>query len=404
MPACVDVLEGRLVLSSFPTSLGAAGQFAVLGLAEAGIDNNNASVTGDEGISQWGGMWLSRSSGIHGDVVEYAGGQYTSERAFGGDVKIDPDLMAQADADALRVSAEAAALAPTQTLEPVCRPTTVTGNGGLNVIDVPGGIFSTLVLKGFSRDVFIVNVPSVYIDGGGLELAGGVRADHVLYNITGSGYASLKGTVEGTVLVPNCPVTLQGRVEGQIVDGREITLGDRFNPMQGVDIKADPFQVPANLAGLSGGNGLRTSTPPNRGSANAPVPADLGAAARFTVLALPDTEVYLGVPLAKVKEEVGSAVVGDLGLSEGCDAYLVNYSHVFGSLFFGTRFSWFTQGGSGLRNGENDPGLLARADADARRFPPRLPLYPPRKRSSDPGAHDRHRKWWPQHHQHQRKH
>jgi hypothetical protein len=67
---------------------------------------------------------------------------------------------------------------------------TITGNGGLNVVDVTGGIDlsrSTLTLSGTSSDTFVINVT------GGIDLSrsnivlSGINPDQVLFNLAGTG-------------------------------------------------------------------------------------------------------------------------------------------------------------------------------------------------------------------------
>ena len=130
-------------------------------------------------------------STITGNVYEYASGQYSGPGKLGGSVIINSTLLAQNDTDALNASTTAQGLTATQTFGNISSTTTVTGNGGLNVIDINGSINlnnASLILSGSASDVFIVNVTGSASFGGtgGLSLAGGVTPNHVLYNFTGS--------------------------------------------------------------------------------------------------------------------------------------------------------------------------------------------------------------------------
>ena len=114
---------------------------------------------------------------------------------------------------------------PRQVLGTVGSPTTVSGNGDLNVIDVNGGIKASLTRSGTANDVFIVNVTGTLTLGGSsvLGLNGGVTADHVLYNFTGVGCASIATHVgnvtNGTLLAPQCNFDLDGMFNGEIIGG-----------------------------------------------------------------------------------------------------------------------------------------------------------------------------------------
>src|SRR5205807_1110251 len=173
--------------SASPFSLGAAASFGVLGLPSALISASNATVTGEVGVSS-GGQFLSGNNTVTGTITEASVGQVLSS-GRSGSVSINPARLAQADSDSLNASSQAASLAPTQTLGTVKAATIVTGNGGLNVIDINGDIGNTLALNGTANDVFIVNVTGTLNLSGKqtLDLGGGVTANHVLYNFTGAG-------------------------------------------------------------------------------------------------------------------------------------------------------------------------------------------------------------------------
>jgi hypothetical protein len=122
----------------------------------------------------------------------------------------------------------------------------VNGDGGLNVIAVNGDIKSSLILSGTANDTFIVNVTGTLTLGGNttLGLAGGVTADHVLYNFVGaSGSITTKvgNVLNGTLLAPAYSFTLDGTFNGEIIGGGSISL------LSGAHVNQ-----PAALASLSG--------------------------------------------------------------------------------------------------------------------------------------------------------
>jgi hypothetical protein len=223
----LESLEARDVPSAL--SLGTAGGYAVLGLARAGIVNFDSSVTGDEGVSKGGSLWNQRHSTITGDLAEYSRGQYYGHGILDGALSVNPTALSQADSDALSASTQADALTATQTFKNISAATTVTGDGGLNVIDITGNIRNSLILNGTSSDVFVVNVKgSVDLNGREtLGLAGGVTADHVLYNFIGSDgsvTARSGSVIDGTLLGPKYSFDLAGTVDGEIIAGRELLL------------------------------------------------------------------------------------------------------------------------------------------------------------------------------------
>ncbi|HEY1376790.1 MAG TPA: SdrD B-like domain-containing protein [Gemmataceae bacterium] len=248
----VEQLEDRTQPSGF-AGLGTAANFGVLALPNTAVNNSNVTITGDVGVSQGGKLTNMAPSTITGNVVEYSAGQYTGPGKLGGNVVVDPALIAQADADALSAASQAAALTPTQTFGTIGTPTTVTGNGGLNVIAVNGDLKASLILSGSSSDVFVVNVTgtATFTGNSVLGLTGGVTADHVLYNFTGASgnITSHVGNVfNGTLLAPHYSFNLDGTFNGEIIGG-----GKTIALLSGAKVHLIPFvssvTTGANLSG-----------------------------------------------------------------------------------------------------------------------------------------------------------
>jgi hypothetical protein len=106
---------------------------------------------------------------------------------------------------------------------------TITGNGGLNVVDVNSFQGGGVVLKGGSNDIFVINVTSLTGINGGVTLMNGVTANHVLFNIenTSGSAVQLSGILNGTFLAPSVAVTLSGASSpftGAILDGSIVTM------------------------------------------------------------------------------------------------------------------------------------------------------------------------------------
>jgi hypothetical protein len=223
----LETLENRTTPAGF-MGLGTAAHYGVLGLVNSAINTSNVTITGDVGMSQGGKVTDKVPSTITGSVYEYAADEYAGRGNLGGLV-VNPGLLSQADADALNAAAAAAALGPTQSFGAITAATIVTGNGGTNVIDINGDVTASLTLSGSSSDYFIVNISGTLSFGpkSVFGLAGGVTADHVLYNFTGAGgnITSHVGNVfDGTLLAPNYSFDLDSVFNGEIVSGKSITL------------------------------------------------------------------------------------------------------------------------------------------------------------------------------------
>jgi hypothetical protein len=85
------------------------------------------------------------------------------------------------------VSNYAASLAATQNFTTINGNATITGNGGLNVIDVADIQNAKLTLSGTANDYFVFNVSDQIQTNQAMTLAGGVSPSHILFNLTGSG-------------------------------------------------------------------------------------------------------------------------------------------------------------------------------------------------------------------------
>ena len=249
-----DSLDDRVLLTTGPIGLGSAAQFAVLGLNNTNVMNLAANVKGNEGVSQ-GGHLTSAFSTVGGSVSEAAKGQYLGfASSVHGTVSVNSPLLSQANTDAQAASAQDAALAATQTFGSITKATTITGNGGLNVISIKGNLQDSLTLKGGANDVFVVNITGniKLLGNASLKLAGGVTANHVLYNVTGSGGSVAiltTGAVNGTLLAPHDDMVLDGTFNGAVVGG-----GKSVGLMPGATVNPVPFSPPAPpaLASLSG--------------------------------------------------------------------------------------------------------------------------------------------------------
>ena len=265
----------NLILANDPNDptviLGTAGNFAVLGVGNSlGISapivtNNGATINGNEGIGFNGRIDNLVPSVINGNVVQFAPGQVFGAGTITGSVTTDPTTMNQAFIDAIVASSAAAGLAPTQTFTLTGTPLTITGNGGINVIQLNGNITNSITLVGTPTDFFVLNV------NGGLTLTGsqalsvvGVPVQNVLYNFTSAGLnltSQLSNTVQGTLLANNNSFIGFANANGAIISGRTITLtpGAVINQDSFIGFSEEPppppppVPEPSSLSMLGGG-------------------------------------------------------------------------------------------------------------------------------------------------------
>lgn len=100
---------------------------------------------------------------------------------------VDGSFIAGALSSAKAVSAYADGLIATQTFGDIKNGATqITGNGGLNVIDVKSFQNAVLTLNGSANDYFVINVAGDFSTNKAMVLTGGVTANRVLFNLLGS--------------------------------------------------------------------------------------------------------------------------------------------------------------------------------------------------------------------------
>ena len=116
------------------------------------------------------------------------------------------------DNAAAALAAIAEGLTPTQAFSQIQKNTTITGNGGQNVISVTGNFHlsggQNLVISGGPKDTFYINVyQGLQLDGGANIALSGVPPSQVLFNFIGtqqlqtSGNANTAGIYLGTCLL-----------------------------------------------------------------------------------------------------------------------------------------------------------------------------------------------------------
>jgi Ice-binding-like len=231
------------------TGLGAAGGYAVLGLDTppppgtptqgTTIDASLVTITGNVGVSDMSTLKNAAPSKVIGDVYVAAGGTVNNSGTITGTIFTHSANFPQAVTDAFAANTAGAALMATQTFTASSINTagkTITGNGGLNVIDITGDINlnnHNITLSGGASDIFVVNVTGNLdlVGTASLVLTGGLSTGNVLYNFTGGTSAHhgsfnthIGDNVYGTMLAPYYDMNLDGNWYGELIGG-PMTIG-----------------------------------------------------------------------------------------------------------------------------------------------------------------------------------
>lgn len=191
----IAALAGLLVLASANigradfTGLGSASGFSVLGLNNSTDDFSLVTVNGNVGVDANASLKVMAPSKVNGNIFLDPTATFQNMGTNNISGSIITQSMAGINSDALLASSNDAALTPTQTFGNISSSTTITGNGGLNVIKVNGSISNTVNLSGGANDIFVLNVTGTATLGGSSvlgNLSGGVTPNHVLYNFVGA--------------------------------------------------------------------------------------------------------------------------------------------------------------------------------------------------------------------------
>ena len=231
------ILAGALAASASSAgaaeiNLGAGYGYAILGLTGSTdqLSSGGLNVMGNVGVAS--GATLAMSSGIvTGQIdtsslsnVTLSGGTTSVDGALcsttagcaGVSVQTSALAAAQSAATALaECGRDCTAGSPTQTFTSITSPQTITGNGGVNVIDVTGsaGIHlsgGNLTISGGANDTFIIDVSGssgIQLSGNTSIVLSGVNPNQVLFYVPGSAsniiQTSGASDTAGIFLAPN---------------------------------------------------------------------------------------------------------------------------------------------------------------------------------------------------------
>ncbi len=235
--------------SAWALSLGSAADFAVLTVPGSSYLNFSAvTVNGNVGVGSGGSLNLMSPSTINGDVYLTSAGQMYGPGTLNGTSTVNAPYVAQAISDAMTAYNTATALAPTVTINGnLTTNTSITGNGGMNVIKITGNVnlnSQSLTLNGTSADTFVINVAGGFDLGGngGIVAGAGVSASQILINVESSGTkltSKVGNIVDGTLLAPYDPLEFHS-VSGAIFAGG----GGEVKLMSDATVDNVPFSPP----------------------------------------------------------------------------------------------------------------------------------------------------------------
>lgn len=209
-----------------PVDLGKGEIYTLLGVGTAATSfsggtqvlGTSAEIYGNVGARSY--LGLADDVKIHGDVYTSTTGVINKSVPAGTTpAVIDGSTNKLADSywdslytDLKNASNFAAALTANTTYASITSAKTLTATSALTVFKVTGDIIlgaSTLTLSGSATDQIIVNVAGGLTLGSGaaIALTGGLKAENVLFNFTGGGFAKIGqvggATFSGTFLAPD---------------------------------------------------------------------------------------------------------------------------------------------------------------------------------------------------------
>jgi hypothetical protein len=227
-----------------PIDLGAAGNYAVLGVKGAVI-NTGASIHLSSGPLVVNGnvgsgnntQFQADGGGTIGGRLDFAQSAMVNvgnDTVTGGTHQIDFTAIEQTvqnEANTVQ------ALSPTQTFNSITNPTTVSSTGSVNVIKINQDIHlsgGNLILSGGSSDVFLFQIMGTMELSGNtnIVLTGGLTANNVLWDFVGSGsqfQTSGQSETSGIFLALNRAININGGThDSEFISG--VSLSFQSNP------------------------------------------------------------------------------------------------------------------------------------------------------------------------------
>jgi hypothetical protein len=228
------LLFGASAIDASPVSLGNASRFAALALNGNVAMSGGSTITGPVGVASASGFSFSQSGGntFTSDAYIHTGSTISgvtsppAANIFGPNDPATDTLLNNAITDANNASSQASAMTATANLDNITSNTTRTENAVGNYVYTVGSISNgvTLTISAPPGSTVIVNITGSVGPQLNLNIAGGLTASDVLYNIpvTNPNTINLGGSnsITGILLAPTSRVTLGGgsvSVTGQVI-------------------------------------------------------------------------------------------------------------------------------------------------------------------------------------------
>jgi hypothetical protein len=262
----ITVVRSLVLLGALLIGFPAAG--AIPAGLDLGTDNNYAFI--DLGASHLGwnsgpvggnvlfglGLTAALSGGNNGGITNGGVLFYDSSATISGSLQnpitqtlVSNTVTQNAATIAQNVSTFASGLAATQNFTTINTTTTITGNGGLNVIDVANIQNAKLTISGGPNDFFVFNVSSAISTNQPMTLSG-VTPDQILFNLTGTGtvFQTSGGDLSfGTYLATNGG---KFQFSNLVLTGRLINIGGDVQLVSGSMIPQVPEPGTLGLVGI----------------------------------------------------------------------------------------------------------------------------------------------------------
>ncbi|HTQ13900.1 MAG TPA: collagen-binding domain-containing protein [Rhizomicrobium sp.] len=236
-------------------SLGDASNYALIAFNPHNFQGTaDSPIHGWVGVGAYSGIQLANDT-IYGNLVttgaapSHTGGTVTGS-IYGGNAKLAADI------SGLQALSQAAAheagtsltLHNGQTVQVSCGTWDCHGNLVFNATNWADNV----TLNGNSWETVIINVPQgAHFKLDNLHLTGGLTADHVLINYLGTDelHGVNKDTFEGTVLVPNAKVNVDGvTLDGHLYGG---AAGQDFQWVSNATVNIPSYDVPCSTHSIS---------------------------------------------------------------------------------------------------------------------------------------------------------
>jgi hypothetical protein len=206
--------------------------FAAVGLDGVSFQvQGPISVTGNLAVGPSGYFHLSNYATLNSTLYADPSASVQIDWGSGLTGGVTTESLSGLKSAATSLASAEAALTPTQTVNNIQSSATFTGNGGQNVISVPGGVNlqygGTITIQGGSSDTFIFNVANgMDLDNGAKIALSGVSAGQVLFNFSGSSQVYIgNANTSGIFLAPGAEIKVaNGNHTSEFVSGTTLLL------------------------------------------------------------------------------------------------------------------------------------------------------------------------------------